>query len=36
MVNLENLKLKKKMSSGSKIIRSLVKVHQNIYKERQK
>ena len=36
MVNLENLKLKKKNSSGSEIIRSFVKVDQNIYKKRQK
>ena len=36
MVNLENLKLKKKNSSGSKIIRSFVKFDQNIYKKRQK
>ena len=36
MVNLENLKLKKKNSSGSKIIRSFVKVDQNIYKRTPK
>ena len=36
MVNLENLKLKKKNSSGFKIIRSFVQVDQTINKKRQK